>query len=222
VATDIAARGIDIDSVTHVVNFELPYVAEAYVHRIGRTARAGASGIAVSFCADDERNLLKDIQRLTRQTIPSFDRRKDKALGALDAAITAAGVKEKPETPARVEQPTRGKKRANDGGHGREFGEGKARGGFGRKFGGGAGGGGFGQKRARPEGGHGHKHGRPDGASEHKHGRPEGGRPAPRSTYDPLKADRDPQGVAKPATTAAADKPRRKRRRFGNDQKGRA
>ena len=115
VATDIAARGIDIDSVTHVVNFELPFVAEAYVHRIGRTARAGASGIAVSFCADDERNLLKDIQRLTRQTIPTFDRRKDRALGALDAAITAAGVKEKAATPDRVEQP-RGERKFGRGG----------------------------------------------------------------------------------------------------------
>ena len=58
VATDIAARGIDIDGVTHVVNFELPEVAEAYVHRIGRTARAGNAGEAISFCAQDERDLL--------------------------------------------------------------------------------------------------------------------------------------------------------------------
>lgn len=66
VATDIAARGIDIDNISHVVNFELPNVPEQYVHRIGRTARAGAKGIAISFCADDERPYLRDIERLTR------------------------------------------------------------------------------------------------------------------------------------------------------------
>ncbi|RZM07125.1 MAG: DEAD/DEAH box helicase, partial [Sphingomonas sp.] len=66
VATDIAARGIDVSGVSHVFNFELPNVAEQYVHRIGRTARAGASGIAISFCADDERSYLRDIEKLTR------------------------------------------------------------------------------------------------------------------------------------------------------------
>jgi ATP-dependent RNA helicase RhlE len=71
VATDIAARGIDIPAVSHVVNFELPEVPEAYVHRIGRTARAGAEGKAVSLCAPAERDLLKAIERLTRQSIPS-------------------------------------------------------------------------------------------------------------------------------------------------------
>jgi len=75
VATDIAARGIDIDQVTHVVNFELPEVPEAYVHRIGRTARAGAAGIAISLCDVDERDLLRGIERLTRQSIPAEDRR---------------------------------------------------------------------------------------------------------------------------------------------------
>ena len=69
VATDIAARGIDVSGVSHVINFELPNVAEQYVHRIGRTARAGASGIAVAFCADDERPYLKDIEKLTRQKV---------------------------------------------------------------------------------------------------------------------------------------------------------
>ena len=69
VATDIAARGIDIDGITHVVNFELPNVPESYVHRIGRTARAGASGIALSFCAHDERSYLVDIERLIGRRI---------------------------------------------------------------------------------------------------------------------------------------------------------
>jgi ATP-dependent RNA helicase RhlE len=104
VATDIAARGIDIDAVSHVVQFELPNVPEAYVHRIGRTARAGADGSAVAFCADDERNLLKDIEKVTRQRIPSFDRRNDRQLGAASAAMPEpAGVK-----PERSAQPHRG------------------------------------------------------------------------------------------------------------------
>jgi ATP-dependent RNA helicase RhlE len=82
VATDIAARGIDLEQVSHVVNFELPEVAEAYVHRIGRTARAGAAGIAISLCDASERGLLRDIERLTRQSIPSKDRSNDAALEA--------------------------------------------------------------------------------------------------------------------------------------------
>ncbi|MBT5048632.1 MAG: DEAD/DEAH box helicase [Rhodospirillaceae bacterium] len=64
VATDIAARGIDVDSVTHVINFELPNEPESYVHRIGRTARAGAGGAAISFCSPDERAYLRDIEKL--------------------------------------------------------------------------------------------------------------------------------------------------------------
>ncbi len=75
VATDIAARGLDIDGVTHVVNFELPEVAEAYVHRIGRTARAGAAGIAISLCDGAERALLRNIEKLTRLNLPMLDRR---------------------------------------------------------------------------------------------------------------------------------------------------
>jgi ATP-dependent RNA helicase RhlE len=69
VATDIAARGIDVTGVSHVINFELPNVAEQYVHRIGRTARAGAKGIAIAFCADDEKAYLRDIEKATRQRI---------------------------------------------------------------------------------------------------------------------------------------------------------
>ena len=70
VATDIAARGIDISELSLVVNFDLPSVAETYVHRIGRTGRANASGIAISFCQDDERAYLKDIQKLIGLKIP--------------------------------------------------------------------------------------------------------------------------------------------------------
>ncbi len=69
VATDIAARGIDVDGISHVINFELPNEPESYVHRIGRTARAGASGVALSFCDAAERSYLRDIERLTRKSI---------------------------------------------------------------------------------------------------------------------------------------------------------
>jgi len=69
VATDIAARGIDIDDISHVVNFEMPNEPESYVHRIGRTARAGGEGIAISFCDSSERGYLRDIERLIRTKI---------------------------------------------------------------------------------------------------------------------------------------------------------
>jgi ATP-dependent RNA helicase RhlE len=72
VATDIAARGIDIDEITHVVNFELPDVAESYVHRIGRTARAGSGGIAIAFCDPSERDSLKAIERLVKQELTTM------------------------------------------------------------------------------------------------------------------------------------------------------
>lgn len=70
VATDIAARGIDVDSLSHVINFELPNIPETYVHRIGRTGRAGATGAAYSFCELEERPFLRDINKLTNQEIP--------------------------------------------------------------------------------------------------------------------------------------------------------
>ncbi len=73
VATDIAARGIDIDDVTHVVNFELPDVAESYVHRVGRTARAGSAGTAIAFCDDSERDSLRAIERLVKQRLVVID-----------------------------------------------------------------------------------------------------------------------------------------------------
>jgi superfamily II DNA/RNA helicase len=76
IATDIAARGIDVDGVSHVFNFDLPNIPESYVHRIGRTARAGADGIAISFCSHDELPFLRDIEKLIRLSIPSTDRRR--------------------------------------------------------------------------------------------------------------------------------------------------
>ena len=73
VATDIAARGIDIDGISHVVNFDLPNISESYVHRIGRTGRAGATGTAVSFCDGEERAFLRDIERLIQRKVPVAD-----------------------------------------------------------------------------------------------------------------------------------------------------
>lgn len=72
-ATDIAARGIDIDNISHIINYDMPNEAETYVHRIGRTARAGAAGTAYSFCAADERDFLRAIERLTRKNIEVMD-----------------------------------------------------------------------------------------------------------------------------------------------------
>ena len=70
IATDIAARGIDVDDITHVINFEIPNVAENYVHRIGRTARAGREGIAISFCDAEEKSFIRDIEKATGKAIP--------------------------------------------------------------------------------------------------------------------------------------------------------
>jgi len=73
IATDIAARGIDVDGISHVVNYDLPNIPESYVHRIGRTARAGKEGIAISLCSREERGYLRDIERLTRTPIRKLD-----------------------------------------------------------------------------------------------------------------------------------------------------
>ena len=89
IATDIAARGIDIDGVSHVVNFELPNIPESYVHRIGRTARAGAEGTAVSFCNREEQDYLKDIERLIRRTVPRLQVPKSINARAEEIAIAA-------------------------------------------------------------------------------------------------------------------------------------
>jgi ATP-dependent RNA helicase RhlE len=92
VATDIAARGIDVKGIALVVNFDLPNEPEAYVHRIGRTARAGAAGLAIAFCDAEERGLLRDIERLIRQTIPAV---KDHPFAA-GSPGAAAAARERP------------------------------------------------------------------------------------------------------------------------------
>lgn len=91
VATDIAARGIDIDGITHVINYELPNIAESYVHRIGRTARAGADGIAISFCDGEERAYLRDIERLTGQKVEVIIDHPYHKEGLLTAPILSKG-----------------------------------------------------------------------------------------------------------------------------------
>jgi len=87
VATDIAARGVDIDGVTHVINFELPNEPESYVHRIGRTARAGASGVALSFCDAEERPTLRAIERLTRVPVRVVENHPFAGRGAIQRPV---------------------------------------------------------------------------------------------------------------------------------------
>jgi ATP-dependent RNA helicase RhlE len=93
VATDIAARGIDVDGITHVINYHLPIEAETYVHRIGRTARAGADGDAVSFCSASERDQLRDIERVIRKSIPVDDSHAHHS----ESAANAVGAEARPE-----------------------------------------------------------------------------------------------------------------------------
>ena len=163
IATDVAARGIDIPGVSHVINYELPNVPEQYVHRIGRTARAGKDGIAIAFCAEDERAYLKDIQRntdaeLERLPLPDNFRAVVEGVGPTKPAprgqtrVSAKKVKAKPlgrnkpqgdggEAKAKPKQkhPSR-KGRPNNAGGGRPGGQrsgGNRRGGSGRRQGGG-------------------------------------------------------------------------------------
>jgi ATP-dependent RNA helicase RhlE len=101
IATDIAARGIDVTGVSHVINYDLPEVAEQYVHRIGRTARAGAAGKAIAYCSHEERGLLRDIERLTRQKI-------DVAPLPADFMQQAEALKRLKPAPAAAERPRHG------------------------------------------------------------------------------------------------------------------
>ena len=91
VATDIAARGIDVDDVSHVFNFDLPNVPESYVHRIGRTARAGKDGTAIAFCDREERSLLRDIERLIGTSLPKEDAPAEYARDCQGAGRTRKG-----------------------------------------------------------------------------------------------------------------------------------
>ena len=89
VATDIAARGIDVEGISHVINFDLPNIPESYVHRIGRTARAGADGIAISLCSHDELPFLRDIEKLIRMAIPATGTASQPRPGARAAAAAS-------------------------------------------------------------------------------------------------------------------------------------
>jgi ATP-dependent RNA helicase RhlE len=128
VATDIAARGIDVTGVSHVFNFDIPNVAEQYVHRIGRTARAGADGIALSFVSDEEKPYLKAIERLTGVKLTM------KPLPAnflIEAARLPAPAKRANGQPERVDRPIGGDRRreaANARGDGRARGDSQRRG----------------------------------------------------------------------------------------------
>ena len=110
VATDIAARGIDVDGVTHVINFDLPNEPESYVHRIGRTARAGASGIAISFCDIEERGYLRDIEKIIRQSVPIFE---DHSFHAPEIANHNGPSKGRPQRNNRPRQRNRNRQRFN-------------------------------------------------------------------------------------------------------------
>ncbi len=94
IATDIAARGIDVDGISHVINFEIPNVAESYVHRIGRTARAGHSGVAISFCDIEEKSYVRDIEKIIGQAIP-IDRDHPYHSDAVETAHTMSKGKAK-------------------------------------------------------------------------------------------------------------------------------
>ena len=91
VATDIAARGIDVDDISHVINFELPNDPESYVHRIGRTARMGKEGVAISFCDASEGGFLRDIEKLLQQSIPVMSGHPYHCPAAAAAPLTSLG-----------------------------------------------------------------------------------------------------------------------------------
>ena len=121
IATDIAARGIDVEGISHVINYDLPNIPESYVHRIGRTARAGAAGIAISFCDHEERAYLRDIEKLIRMTIPATDRRSAPSArsSAREASSPAAGSRPAAErrwAPAGSRPATEPREQQNRGG----------------------------------------------------------------------------------------------------------
>lgn len=162
IATDVAARGIDIPGVSHVINYELPNVPEQYVHRIGRTARAGKDGIAIAFCAEDERSYLKDIRKVTDADFDRLDLPDN-----FRAVVEGVGpTKPPPKKQQQRVQPKRHGGAGKGAGKGGEGGSGKPNkskhssrkgrpngGGGGRPGGGGGRPGGGGNRGARPNGG---------------------------------------------------------------------
>ena len=146
VATDLAARGIDVDAVSHVVNYDLPNVPESYVHRIGRTGRAGASGVAIAFCEPDDRKLLLDIERFIRAKVPVANAG---VITPSEGDIASAN-----ETAQSNDRTHSGGGRYGSGGGNRSSSGGNRNGGGGNHRGGGGGGGGggrgYGNAPARP------------------------------------------------------------------------
>ena len=113
VATDIAARGIDIDELTHVINYELPNVPESYVHRIGRTGRAGASGIAIGFCDAEEKEYLRDIQKLIGKQIPVIE---NHAYPLMNHTFVKTVQGQRPQRPSRSHSQGKNNSRVKTGG----------------------------------------------------------------------------------------------------------
>ncbi|KCZ90780.1 DEAD/DEAH box helicase [Hyphomonas johnsonii] len=147
VATDIAARGIDVDGVSHVINYDMPNISESYVHRIGRTARAGKTGIAISLVGNDERAYLRDIEKLTGKAIARLD---PPAGTALDLSLPE-------EEGPHKQQRNGGRSRPGGGGGNRRGAPSRSGGGHARSQGGQAGSGshsGGGKKRSGKPGGH--------------------------------------------------------------------
>jgi len=107
VATDVAARGLDIDGITHVINFELPNEAESYVHRIGRTARAGAEGVALSFCDEGECGYLKNIERVTNRSVTVLDSHPYHSAAIAGRGANSAKPKTRPQPRRRGGKPAR-------------------------------------------------------------------------------------------------------------------
>ena len=198
VATDIAARGIDVDLVSHVINFELPDVPESYVHRIGRTARAGATGRAISLVDSGERGQLRDIERLTRQQITAEDRRND-------AGLTADKTPMPADREPRGGRPGAGRGRPG-GANRRGAADGAPREQRGARAG-------AGERRARPE----DRAPRPEHRAENRADRPAAPGRAPRAEH----ADR-PERSAEPRRPAAdrpGQRPAAARHRDGGERR---
>jgi ATP-dependent RNA helicase RhlE len=145
VATDVAARGIDVRNITLVVNFDLPSEPDNYIHRIGRTARAGASGRAITFCSDEELDLLRDVEKIIKKSIPTDTEHSNHS--EFVAALYREGVKSKTRKNGRSGRPGGGGRSGGRSGGGARSG-GRSNGGNGRSGGGGANGGRSGRSRS--------------------------------------------------------------------------
>jgi ATP-dependent RNA helicase RhlE len=147
IATDIAARGIDIDEISHVINFEIPNVSESYVHRIGRTARAGTEGVAISLCDAEERSFIRDIEKLIGKAIPVVKDQPYHSESVANARLVSSG-----KAKAAIEARTGGR----GGGGGQR-----------RRRPGGGGGGGGGQRSGGPRRDGSPQQGKSQGSQQH-------------------------------------------------------